>query len=264
MLHSMVLGNVQIREPASTPEFLRPLVEAATCGADLTAAVSQITTGLGFDNFMQGISLTVRPNAETQSYVFTTLPLEWVALYDQRAYLEVDPRIQNGIHSSLPYIWDASSLRGSSPGLDQFLDDAARYGVGSGVSISFRGANGWGCLIALSSREDRILPGRRAEIANRVGDVLLFGQFFHELVMAAWLEKKLRPVSRGAALSHREKQCLSLAANGMTSADIAIKLGITERTVNFHFSNLVTKLDALNRNEAIAKAIARGIIPAPL
>ena len=46
----------------------------------------------------------------------------------------------------------------------------------------------------------------------------------------------------------------------MTSADIGIKLGIAERTANFHFANILSKLDALNRHEAIAKGMNLGII----
>jgi hypothetical protein len=50
------------------------------------------------------------------------------------------------------------------------------------------------------------------------------------------------------------------AAHGMTSADIAVKLGIAERTVNFHFSNLISKLGVLNRTEAIATAVSMGLV----
>jgi hypothetical protein len=50
------------------------------------------------------------------------------------------------------------------------------------------------------------------------------------------------------------------AAHGMTSADIAVKLGIAERTVNFHFGNLISKLGVLNRTEAIATAVSRGLV----
>jgi DNA-binding CsgD family transcriptional regulator len=64
-----------------------------------------------------------------------------------------------------------------------------------------------------------------------------------------------------ARLSHRERECLDLAANGMTSADIGVKLGIAERTVNFHFGNVFTKLGVLNRAEAIAQALAQKFIP---
>jgi LuxR family transcriptional activator of bioluminescence operon len=51
-----------------------------------------------------------------------------------------------------------------------------------------------------------------------------------------------------------------MAAHGMTSADIGIKLGIVERTANFHFSNILSKLGALNRHEAIAKGMQLGLI----
>jgi len=59
---------------------------------------------------------------------------------------------------------------------------------------------------------------------------------------------------QGELLSDRERSCLSLAAKGQTSRDIADKLGINQRTVDFHFANIVRKLDVLNRQEAIAKA----------
>jgi DNA-binding CsgD family transcriptional regulator len=51
-----------------------------------------------------------------------------------------------------------------------------------------------------------------------------------------------------------------MAARGLTSGDIGIKLGITERTAYYHFSNIIAKLGVLNRQEAIAKAITQGII----
>ena len=46
----------------------------------------------------------------------------------------------------------------------------------------------------------------------------------------------------------------------MTSKDIGLKLGIKQRTANFHFANIISKLGALNRHEAIATAVAQGII----
>jgi DNA-binding CsgD family transcriptional regulator len=56
-------------------------------------------------------------------------------------------------------------------------------------------------------------------------------------------------------LTAQELECLSLSARGQTSADIGLKLGIKPRTVNFHMGKILRKLDAMNRQEAIAKAI---------
>ena len=44
------------------------------------------------------------------------------------------------------------------------------------------------------------------------------------------------------------------------SPDIAGKLDLSERTVNFHFGNILNKLAVANRGEAIAVAISRDII----
>jgi DNA-binding CsgD family transcriptional regulator/tetratricopeptide (TPR) repeat protein len=55
-------------------------------------------------------------------------------------------------------------------------------------------------------------------------------------------------------LTDQELNCLNLSAHGQTSADIAVKLDIKTRTVNFHFTNILRKLNAMNRQEAIAKA----------
>ncbi len=89
---------------------------------------------------------------------------------------------------------------------------------------------------------------------------MAFGQYFHELFITNILEQSLVSAAREAPLSRRERQCLFMAANGLTSCDIGSKLGITERTANFHFANIISKLGVLNRKEAVAKAVARGII----
>ena len=89
---------------------------------------------------------------------------------------------------------------------------------------------------------------------------MLFGQYFHELFVTGVIEKGIAPQFEGAPLCARERQCLQMAAHGMTGAEIGFKLGISERTVTFHFANIISKLGVLNRQEAIAKGIAQGVI----
>jgi DNA-binding CsgD family transcriptional regulator/tetratricopeptide (TPR) repeat protein len=61
-------------------------------------------------------------------------------------------------------------------------------------------------------------------------------------------------------LTDQELNCLNLSAHGQTSADIALKLDIKTRTVNFHFRNILRKLNAMNRQEAIAKAVGANLL----
>ena len=61
-------------------------------------------------------------------------------------------------------------------------------------------------------------------------------------------------------LTARELEVLELLAKGMTNKEIAADLVITVRTVKFHVSSILRKLEAGNRTEAVRAAAERGII----
>jgi DNA-binding CsgD family transcriptional regulator len=65
-------------------------------------------------------------------------------------------------------------------------------------------------------------------------------------------------------LSGREHQVLRLIADGLPSKQIASALGISERTVKFHATSLLRKLEADNRAQAVALAAQRGLLDPPL
>jgi DNA-binding NarL/FixJ family response regulator len=62
-------------------------------------------------------------------------------------------------------------------------------------------------------------------------------------------------------LSRREFQVLEQIAAGLSNQDIADRLFISTSTVKTHVSNVLAKLDASRRTEAIAKAKEMRIIP---
>ncbi|MDQ2915999.1 MAG: LuxR C-terminal-related transcriptional regulator, partial [Pseudomonadota bacterium] len=140
------------------------------------------------------------------------------------------------------------------------LDDAARFGVCSGVAVSFRDPDHGRVLVAVNSPITPVDKARKQFVARQLGEIMLLAMSFHDFFMAHLVDHEPALMVRVSPLSSREAQCLEMAANGMTSADIALKLGITSRTANFHFGNIVTKLGVLNRKEAIAVGIARGLI----
>lgn len=144
------------------------------------------------------------------------------------------------------------------------LDYALQYGIASGIAVGFVDRRGHAVTVALNS-QIRLLESSRVEaIADCMGEILLFAHFFEEALVATVIDQKLRPMTHGAPISRRERQCLALAANGQTGDDIAYKLGITARTVQFHFDSIRSKLGAASRQEAIAKAVQAGIVYASL
>jgi DNA-binding NarL/FixJ family response regulator len=61
-------------------------------------------------------------------------------------------------------------------------------------------------------------------------------------------------------LTPREVQVLELLAEGLPNKAIADRLGISDQTVKFHVSSISGKLGAVNRTDAVRRAVRRGLI----
>jgi DNA-binding CsgD family transcriptional regulator len=71
---------------------------------------------------------------------------------------------------------------------------------------------------------------------------------------------KMPSADKAITLSNREKDVLNWLKQGKSSWDISVILGISERTVNYHVYNMMQKLEAVNRPQAVAMAIHLGLI----
>lgn len=71
-----------------------------------------------------------------------------------------------------------------------------------------------------------------------------------------------RPNS-GFGLTEREREVLQGVARGERSKEIAVRLGITERTIKAHLASIYTKYNVDSRASAVAAAITRGDIVQP-
>lgn len=64
------------------------------------------------------------------------------------------------------------------------------------------------------------------------------------------------------SLTARELEVLRLLARGLRNKEIASRLYVSERTVNFHLANIYQKLNVSGRTEALSKALEQGLITA--
>jgi DNA-binding NarL/FixJ family response regulator len=72
--------------------------------------------------------------------------------------------------------------------------------------------------------------------------------------VAAWARGE-----RPAGLTEREVEVLRLVAEGLSNKEIARILSITVRTVDFHISNILKKLDVTSRVEAAVWVKEQGV-----
>jgi DNA-binding NarL/FixJ family response regulator len=61
-------------------------------------------------------------------------------------------------------------------------------------------------------------------------------------------------------LSAREREVLTVLAEGVTNQELAARLFISERTANRHLSNIFTKLGVRTRTAAARIAIQAGLV----
>ncbi len=70
----------------------------------------------------------------------------------------------------------------------------------------------------------------------------------------------LSPKDRDEMLTSREREILQLLADGMSNADVAGRLYISQETVKSHVRHILTKLEAETRTQAVAIAIRESMI----
>jgi DNA-binding CsgD family transcriptional regulator len=148
--------------------------------------------------------------------------------------------------SSVPLWWSGADNALSPPGFAERMDPPA--GSPAGLALPVAAEHGPEGVIVFTGGRISLSPDTLCEL--HAGCVGLFA------VIA-----KLRP-GTGAetpSISKRELECLMLTANGLTSEEIAEQLSLSVHTANQYLTNTTRKLNAVNRTQAVAKALRLGL-----
>ncbi|MEH7495553.1 response regulator transcription factor [Neobacillus niacini] len=116
------------------------------------------------------------------------------------------------------------------------------------------GAKGY--LLKDTGREDLF---RTIESAIR-GETLLQPEIMAKLLGAKEKKSKVLTPFEATKLTEKELFILQATAKGYRNKDIAFDMGIAERTVKAHLTNIYNKLGVNSRTEAVAVALESGII----
>jgi len=109
-------------------------------------------------------------------------------------------------------------------------------------------------LLALGIKGYVLKDEASETVVTAIRAVARGGSWFSQRVISSLVSASREEES----LSLREQEVINLMKEGLTNKEIAVHLSITERTVRYHTENLMKKLRARNRLEAIAKAIKKG------
>ncbi|WP_432454054.1 MULTISPECIES: autoinducer binding domain-containing protein [unclassified Agarivorans] len=224
------------------------LLELQGSSSDFFAELSKITNALGFDFCAYGLRIPY-PLSAPRTEMLNNYPTIWQQTYKENNYLEIDPTVHHGMTSQLPIVW-SDQLFAQTPDL---MEDARAVGLEYGWAQSSRQANGTVGMLTLARSTEMLSP---AELVRYRYQLLWLTQVTHHGLSARITAEKLQiPV-----LSQRELEMLKWTADGKTSEEIATILSITARTVNFHISQAMRKLEVVNKTAATVKAAVMGLI----
>jgi DNA-binding CsgD family transcriptional regulator len=181
-------------------------------------------------------------------------PAVWERHFSEARLYEMDPVLHRAERSPTPFFWDAAfrAERITKP-QKRVLADAAGLGL----------AHGYTAPLHLSW-----LPGSLRASCSVVPDNSRIDPRNYQMVDAlatyvyAYLYRTRRPwyVALSCHLTQRERQCLTLAALGMSDWEIGHALSLGECTVHTHIENAKRRLGVATRMEAVVRALMSGAI----
>jgi len=99
----------------------------------------------------------------------------------------------------------------------------------------------------------------RAAIRAAANGEIIFGTQLAARMLAYFTAGATAPPQVFPQLTDREREVLDLVAQGRANAAIAAKLGLSQKTVRNHVSNILTKLQVADRAQAIVQARDAGL-----
>ncbi|MEM6462079.1 MAG: LuxR family transcriptional regulator [Pseudomonadota bacterium] len=198
------------------------------------------------------VSFSLTAGRQNALDLLHSFPLEFVNLYRQKNLISIDPVMQSALTGVTPVDWRERHL--SDPATGPIFTIASDFGISDvGMTIPLLSRGNQTALFVLNAD---IAPEkwakRRIEVLR---DVQVLATYLH----AARQEKA--QAFEPAELTARESEVLTWTAAGKSYWEIAMILGISERTVRFFMTNARRKLGVVTNPQAVAQAVWRGIIP---
>jgi DNA-binding CsgD family transcriptional regulator len=233
---------------------------------ELSSAIQDATYQFGFSSFHYGAHAPFKPNGERARFIFdgteqkhggviSSYPESWFDRYQSQNYIEIDPLVRHCSRSIIPVVWHQQEQTCNKQ-VQTMFDEATEHGLVAGATFSVIGKNSELAIFSLSS--DRATESEKSNIVAQLGQGYMLLAHIHEAVTRLGLSRN--HFTESIVLSKREKECLTWVAVGKTSWEISKILGISEATIIFHISNASKKLQTNTRSQAVARAIALGII----
>lgn len=174
--------------------------------------------------------------------------------YKRDGMLKDDPLVNRGVMSEFAQSGSEIAAQRLSEAERNVLSYVAKAaGCGNSLVIPVRRSTSQDGVIVFGGLKPDTSPAARAALT--ILGHCAYGRF-------AELKQTGAPRGQRIQLSPRETEVLGWVAKGKCDSEIAIILGMSERTARFHVANAKAKLDTTSRVQAVTKALDMGLIAA--
>lgn len=243
-------------------------IEACSSLIELKETMRTISESYGFSAFN---FIDIGNPQEREPFYLGTCDEAFVDTYARNEFVRIDPCVNRVYRSNLPFVWaDVLPLevrRGPKSATRRLQEAAADFGFTEGLVVPCHFRDGIGRNRSASSVFYWSDPLQRFKflLSERRSDLHLLMIYFIQtcIEIRDRDERRHTPGDQRTnvrVLTDRERDVLSWAAHGKTTSEIADIIGLKSDTVDVHFKNILRKLDANNRTQAVAKALIQGLI----
>lgn len=238
-------------------------------GAVSIAEANQLLTHyfaeLGIDAFAFTFYTRHPSSVNKIKYDYASKPaLKWHEYYLAQNYNDFDQTVGQLHGGSLPIVWSVQQQLSVAKSETEKLirQESIEFGIERGVSVPLFGPNShYASFVFYQMKGESWLEN----YANFKYELILVANLYFNFVTQQ-LHKLKKPVESklnsniDIQLTVREQQCLVLTAQNYSAKQLAEKINVTQRTVEFHLNNMNKKLGVKNKFQAVNKAIELGLV----
>jgi DNA-binding CsgD family transcriptional regulator len=178
-------------------------------------------------------------------------PEEWFSVYQQEGLYEIDPIVRYNYTHFETQLWADTYKKYKDTISKKFLSDASGFSLNFGIASGAKSPTlNMSSIISFSSRKNHF-KNRHKLIMDYIAPHL------HQALLRVNKESRRRNIP---PMTDREKEVLRWMKEGKSNWEISMILKISENTVKFHVLNIESKLDAVNKIQAVAVAMDQELI----
>ena len=221
---------------------------------DIASQIIRHLSHIGVEHVIAGTYPVHEPNRRRQlgHAVFGNYPMEWVERYLSRGYVLKDMVIRRAMTNADPFFFDElAPLTQDDPMTRQIAEEAREFNLGQGFAGAVPTFDQQMVGFTFAGRHFEINP-------ESMGALTLTASY--AIGRAISLRQDSSCEKKNICLSAREREALQWAAEGKNDWEIGEVMSISEHGADKHMRAVRVKLGAINRTQAVAEAIRRGLI----